>query len=517
MAATSELEYISDTGFDEVRTDPLVDGKAQADSDMNVFCSKVYTRLSQTFQAGTTRPLEYRRQQLKQLIRLLQENAPAFEEALLHDLGKPRQEIDTEMSATVDHYFFQLKYLDEWAQPTKPREVEDWRSGWNPTVYKQPKGLSLIIGPWNYPVVLLLGPLAGAIAAGCTCVVKGSELVPAMGTLLAALLPKYLDPTAYAYVNGGVRETTRMLEKRWAHIFFTGSERTGRVVAEAAAKHVTPVTLELGGKSPVIIAEDTDIELAAKRVLYGKAQNSGQLCVSPDHVYVPRAKQDAFVAALLRVYKTFWPEGPFHEGSHWGNIINPAHHARIRGLLSRTKGDIVIGGYFDGEKRIAPTIVNNVRMDDSLMEEELFAPILPIIPVQNVDEAIEIIRGRPKPLVLYLFSNNPDVKQTVMERTESGALTLNDTYSHLAGAYSPANDLHSWIDRFLWTALENPFGGIGSSGYGSWAGKASFDTFTHHRGYVDVPFVEEPMMEFRYPPYTDEKRVIVSRPLRAKI
>ncbi|KZT06718.1 aldehyde dehydrogenase [Laetiporus sulphureus 93-53] len=459
---------------------------------------EIYARLRKTFQAGTTRPLAYRRRQLLQLARLVQDNVPALQDAVFEDLAKPRQEtMVSELGSVIAQCLYAAEHLEEWA---KPEEVqgEAWRSHWNPTTYKAPKGVVLIIGPWNYPYILTLGPLVGALAAGCPCVVKGSELAPTVAQLLADLFPQYLDPNAYVFVNGAIPETTHLLSSRWDHILFTGSGKTGRIVAAAAAKYATPVTLELGGKSPVVIAEDADLELAAKRVLWGKLQNSGQLCVSPDHVYVPRSKQDAFIAALLKMYNIFWPNGPFHKDAQWGKIVNPTHHARLKSLLERTKGDIVIGGYYDGDRRIAPTIVNNVTLDDALMEDELFGPILPIIVVEDLDGAIRLINGQPTPLTLYTFTNSKDTEEKLLESTRSGALVINDTVSHLA-------------------VYEMPFGGQGDSGYGSWYGKASFDTFTHLRGFVHIPNAGEPHMANRYPPYTDAKYEAMSGGVHVKI
>ncbi|PCH44824.1 aldehyde dehydrogenase [Wolfiporia cocos MD-104 SS10] len=459
---------------------------------------EIYARLTSTFRAGTTRPLAYRRAQLLQLARMLKENLGAFEDAFFQDLGKPRQEVGAmEVGNVLSACLYAAEHLEGWTKPEKP-EVEEWRASWDATIYRVPKGVVLIIGPWNYPSILTLGPLVGAIAAGCTCVIKGSELVPALATLLASLLPRYLDSAAYAWVNGAVPETRHLLARRWDHVLFTGSGKTGRIVARTAAEYVTPVTLELGGKSPVVIAEDADIEIAAKRVLFGKAQNSGQLCVSPDHVYVPRALQDAFTAALLTAYRAFWPQGPLHPDAKWGKIVNPAHHARLRRLLERSKGTVVIGGEFDGETRIAPTIVRDVKLDDALMEEELFGPILPIIPVESVDEALEHIRSQPSPLVIYAFTSSEELKQRLLDTTYSGTLVLNDTTSQLA-------------------VYEMPFGGEGDSGHGRWYGKYSFDTFTNLRSFTNVPPAAEPFLGARYLPYTDESYAAMTSDLRLEI
>ncbi|KAL6301465.1 Aldehyde/histidinol dehydrogenase [Sparassis latifolia] len=429
---------------------------------------------------------------------MVQDNATALEDALYADLRKPRLESSqAEIGAVLGAVLNTVENLDEWTQPEKPK-VAAWRSSWDTTVYKVPKGVVLIIGPWNYPLILTIGPLVGAIAAGCAAVVKAPELVPSVAALLAELFPKYLDPEGYQVVNGAIPETTHVLDLRWDHILFTGSEKTGRIVSYAAAKYVTPITLELGGKSPVVIDPDFDMELAAKRVLYGKLQNSGQLCVSPDYTLVPRAKVDEFIAGLLKAYREFWPNGPFHEGSQWGKIINPAHHARLRNLLEHTKGTIVIGGEYDGEERISPTVITGVEMDDVLMEDEIFGPILPIITVEDLDDAIRILDSQNIPLALYAFTNSEQIKQKLLHSTNSGTLVLNDTYSQLA-------------------VYEMPFGGQGNSGHGRWYGKHAFETFTHLRSYINVPPSEEHLMNLRYPPYTEDKYLAMSAPVRLAI
>jgi aldehyde dehydrogenase (NAD+) len=344
------------------------------------------------------------------------------------------------------------------------------------------------IAPWNYPVVISLLPLAGAIAAGCTCVLKPSEHNPTVAALLTELIAKYLDPDAYTVINGAAPETTRLLELKWDHIFFTGGNRVGRIIAAAAAKYVTPITLELGGKSPVFIdAGDVDLEIAARRVLWGKIQNAGQVCVAPDYILVPRTQQEPLIAAFKKAYDSFWPypKGPLDEKSELANVnITPTNQARIQKLIAGTKGTIVMGGKSEG-KRIAPAIIKDVKEDDLLMEDEIFGPVLPIVPVDDVDDAIRVIRDHSTPLVIYVFTENDVTRNLFIQKTRSGQITFNDTFQQLA--------VH-----------EIPFGGCGESGYGSYFGKYTFDTFTHFRGSINVPFTAEPFMALRYPPYTEE-------------
>jgi aldehyde dehydrogenase (NAD+) len=449
---------------------------------------KIHERLTKTFDSGVTLPLAYRRKQLLALARLAQENSEAIIEAVYADLGRPRLEVSLpEIGPIVSGSLLAAEKLEEWARPEKP-EVESWRSSWDTTIYKVPKGVVAVLGAWNYPIIIALAPLIGAIASGSTCVLKPSELSPATAQLLADLFPRYLDPNAYAVVNGAAEETNRILELQWNHIFYTGSTRVGKIVGVAAAKQVTPVTLELGGKSPVYFDTDnTDIELAAKRTLWGKQQCAGQVCVAPDFLLVPRKDQDKVVEAFKKAYASFYPypKGAIDPASPYGRIVNPIQHHRVATLLRESKGEIALGGGIDGDKRIEPTIVKNVTMDDSLMQEEIFGPILPIVPVDNMDEAISLLNKRPVPLVAYVFTDSEKTKEAFIERTRSGTIVLNDTFQHLA--------VH-----------EIPFGGQGQSGYGQYFGRYSFDAFTHRRGHVNVPPAAESALALRYPPYTEE-------------
>ncbi|KAJ7802239.1 Aldehyde/histidinol dehydrogenase [Mycena olivaceomarginata] len=422
-----------------------------------------YAELRKSFQDKKTLPLEFRRAQLLQLARLFQENTVGLSDALHADLG--RHKLD----------------LEEWNKPEKPA-VEEWRSSWDTTIYTRPKGLILIIGPWNYPYVTAMLPLIGAIAAGCTAIVKPSEFNPACAQLLADLFPKYLDASAYRIVNGAVPETTALLDLKWDHIFFTGSGRIGRVVARCR-QECYPRLAGAGRQVPVFIdADNTDVELAAKRILWGKQQNAGQICVAPDYILVPRAQQDAVM----------------------GSILNPHHHARLTELLGRTQGTIAHGGNSEGTKRIEPTVVTDVKLNDALMEDELFGPIIPIVPVDDRQEAIQVIQGRPVPLVIYVFTDSEETKNKcasvleIVESTSSGTLVLNDTVAQLG--------VH-----------EIPFGGQGESGYGLFSGKYSFETFVNRRSYINVPPAIEPYLKYRYPPYTEEAFQALSAPANMKI
>lgn len=463
--------------------------------------TEIHSRLSKTFREGRTLPLEYRRKQLLQVARLVQENADDIMASLKADLGRhPFEATLPELGPMVSSALHAVENLDKWNSPEKP-QVEAWRSGWDTTIFKAPKGTVLSISPWNFPWVLTILPLIGAIAAGCTCLIKPSEHAQASAALIEKLIPQYLDPDAYAVCLGAVEETTHVLGLKWDHIFYTGSTSVGRIIAEAAAKQLTPVTLELGGQSPVFVDGDsTNIEIAAKRILWGKQQNAGQVCVAPNHVFVQEQYQSALVEAFRKAYDSFWPKGPLDSSSEMASVLNARHYERNKSLLSRTKGKVVIGGQAGQDLRIEPAIVTGVKLDDPLMEEEIFGPILPIIPVANVDAAISHIQSGSTPLVIYVFTENEETKNKFVQRTQSGQLILNETFAQVA-------------------VYEIPFGGQGQSGYGSYLGKYSFDTFTHQRGYINVPADArtEGFMQGRYPPYSAPALEFFSQALKAKI
>lgn len=359
----------------------------------------------------------------------------------------------------------------------------------------------VLISPWNFPWVITMLPLIGAIAGGCTCLIKPSEHAQASAALMAKLIPQYLDPEAYIVCLGAVEETTHVLSFKWDHIFYTGGATVGRIVAEAAAKHVTPVTLELGGLSPVFVDGDsTNLEIAAKRILWGKQQNAGQVCVAPNHVFVQEQYQSALVEAFKKAFDSFWPKGPLDSSSEMSHMVNARHYERIKSLLSQTKGKVAFGGQSGQDLRIEPAILTDVTMDDKLMEEEIFGPILPIIPVANVDDAISHVRSGPTPLVIYVFTKNEETKNEFIRRTQSGQLILNETFGQVA-------------------VYEMPFGGQGDSGYGSYLGRYSFENFIHRRGYINVPADAgtEGFMQGRYPPYSAPALGFFSQAVQMKI
>ncbi|KAJ7631341.1 NAD-aldehyde dehydrogenase [Mycena polygramma] len=450
---------------------------------------KIHAELRAGFNSGKTKSIAYRKYQLLQLAYLIQDNTKAFEESLGRDFNRPVIEIHMSDFSCLSEIMYQYKNVEAWAKPDKPA-FSIPTSILRPVTYKEPKGVVLIISPFNYPLWASIVPLCAAIAAGNAVVLKPSEMCPATAALLNELLPKYLDPSLVRIVNGAIPETTKLLDLPWDHILYTGAGRVGKIVATAAVKHLTPVTLELGGKSPVFIDPSSDLQLAARRILWGKSWNAGQTCVAPDYIIVPKTEQDAVVAALKKEYAAFYPEttaSPPLPPQNVSKLVNPQAFKRVSGLLQATKGTVVCGGQTDEERNyIAPTIVKDVKSDDSLMSGEIFGPILPIVPVEDLDAAIAYVNAHDHPLALFVFSQDDAYKKKVFGSTHSGTAAANETIliPSIAGL---------------------PFGGIGPSGSGYHTGKYGFDVFTHHRASIDVPGWFDKLMSFRFPPYTAEK------------
>jgi len=447
---------------------------------------KIRSAAQKCFKSGKARSIPYRKEQLLHLGYMFQDNSELFQQALASDLGRPATEsIFLELDVISGQILNAYQNVEKWTKPDGvPFDVNFFFMG--PKILKEPKGTVLIIGPFNFPILCNIRPLIGAISAGCSAVIKPSELAPATSALFAELIPRYLDPELYYVVNGGVPETTKLLELQWDHIMYTGNGHVGRIVAAAAAKHLTPVTLELGGKSPVIIDPNTDLALAAKRLLWGKAANAGQTCLAPDYILCPPSAQDELIAGFQAASNTFYPTSEDARTS-MSRIVAPYHFDRLKNLLDSTSGTIVVGGETDkADLWIAPTVVKSVKEDDVLMQNEIFGPILPIILIKDVDSAIEFINARDHPLALYVFSDNPKFKSKVVENTLSGSIIMNDTL------------LQAAID-------ELPIGGVGASGYGSYGGKNGFDTFSHRRPYMDIPRWLDIILKSRYAPYTPQK------------
>ncbi len=451
--------------------------------------SAVVDMLRNSFESGRTRPLAYRQKQLEGLERFLKEREREIEQALHDDMGRPAFEVyPSEIALTLAELALTRRKLGSWTKRQRVPTAFACQPG-RSYIHCEPLGVVLIIGPWNYPLQLVLLPLVGAIAAGNCAVLKPSELAPATSGLIAGVLREYLDPACVQIVQGGPAETTALLAERFDHIFFTGGETVGRIVMQAAARYLTPVTLELGGKSPCIVDRHTDLDVAARRIVWGKFYNAGQTCVAPDYVLVHKEIEAPLLAKMKHTLHDFFGDDP-HAGGDFGRIINARHFDRLMKLLHGS-GEIVTGGTgIAAEKYIAPTILTNVPSDAPVMESEIFGPILPVLKVQDVDHAIALVNSRPKPLALYLFSADPAVQAKVVARTTAGGMTVNHTLMHL-------------LNPSL------PFGGVGSSGMGAYHGRQTFETFSHKKSVLVKRTWLDPW--FFYPPYSEGKKKWVRR------
>ncbi|XP_074016548.1 aldehyde dehydrogenase family 3 member A2-like [Numenius arquata] len=436
------------------------------------------------FNSGRCRSLEFRLQQLKALERMVQEKEKEILAAIKADLHKSGPNAYShEILGVLGELALAMDKLPSWAapQPVKKNLLTMRDEAY---ICPEPLGVVLIIGAWNYPFVLVMQPLIGAIAAGNAVVVKPSEISENTARLVADLLPQYLDRELYPVVTGGVPETTELLTQRFDHILYTGNSAVGKIVMAAAAKHLTPVTLELGGKSPCYIDNDCDLAVACRRITWGKYLNCGQTCIAPDYILCDPSIQSKVVENIKATLQEFYGED-VKSSPDYERIINKRHFKRIMGLLEGQK--IAYGGQTDEASCfIAPTILTDVSPESKVMEEEIFGPVLPILTVKSVDEAIEFINCREKPLALYVFSNDKKLIRRVISETSSGGVTANDVFMH---ALVP--DL--------------PFGGVGNSGMGAYHGKHSFETFSHHRACLIKDLKMEVVNNLRYPPGSQKK------------
>jgi aldehyde dehydrogenase (NAD+) len=439
-------------------------------------------RLRRTFDSGKTRPIEWRQHQLAEVDRMIRDHESDFAEALQLDLGKGLFEtVMTETSFVQAEARYARKHLGDWMQAERVRTPLMAQPG-RSYIQPEPKGVVLIIAPWNYPLSMVLAPLVGAIAAGNCAIVKPSEVTTHTSAAITRILPRYLDPDAFQVIEGGVPETTELLAQRFDHILYTGNERVARIVMAAAAKNLTPVTLELGGKSPCLIDKSADIDVAASRIAWGKFINAGQTCVAPDHVLVHRDVAEQFLGALSSRIREFYGEDPA-QSPDYCRIASERHTERFIKLLEGQK--IHTGGRVDVANRyVEPTIVLDPAPDSMLMQEEIFGPVLPVITVDEMHHAIKFVADRPKPLALYLFSKSEQLEQAVLSRLSAGSMCFNDAVLFMV---SP----------------ELPFGGVGNSGMGRYTGWYGFETFSHMKPVMKRSFrFDAPM---RYPPYTAKK------------
>ncbi|HZC69185.1 MAG TPA: aldehyde dehydrogenase family protein [Jatrophihabitans sp.] len=441
-------------------------------------------QLRATFRGGRTRPVEWRLAQLDAIARLVTEKEAEFAAALAQDLGRgPVEAWLADLAPVAAEAKFAAKKLQSWMKPNRVALPVSVRPGKAWYQY-EPLGVVLIVGPWNYPLHLVLAPLVGAVAAGNCAVLKPSEQTPACSALLAELVPQYLDPDAIAVVEGAADATQELLDQAFDHCFFTGSPEVGKVVMAAAAKHLTPVTLELGGKSPVIVAHDAKLNVAARRIAFAKLLNSGQTCVAPDYVLVHREVRDTFVLELTKAIDEFSAESTLP-------IINSRHAGRVAGLAAKAGGRTVRGGKFDAEARRAElTVIVDPDADADLMREEIFGPLLPIVAIDSLDDAIAHVQRGPKPLAVYLFSEDPAHHKRVLEEISNGGTVINHLMYHLL-----VNDL--------------PFGGVGNSGSGAYHGKWGYETFSHRKAVLTKPTWFDPSLA--YPPFGRLKQKIMRK------
>jgi len=444
--------------------------------------------LHEYFDSGVTRSLEWRAEQLQALKTMLTEQEAEFLSALQKDLGKGEYEgFVSEVGFVIGEIDLALKNLKKWSKKRSVSTPIVAQPG-SSYLLPEPLGVVLIIGAWNYPVQLVLGPLVAAIAAGNCVLLKPSEVSGNCSKVLARFLPNYLDTKALCVVEGGVSETTEILTQAFDHIIYTGGEGVAKIVMRAAAEHLTPVTLELGGKSPCIVDDTVNVGTVAARIAWSKWMNAGQTCVAPDYVIVAESHADELIDALKKKLVDFYGSKPESTGDY-GRIVNQRHTQRLASYLEGQ--NVVHGGEVDVEQCfVAPTIVKNPSMNDALMQEEIFGPILPIITVANIADSIGIVNKRAKPLAMYVFTHNSDLEQRALSDISAGNVCVND-------------------GMMFMTNPNLPFGGVGNSGMGRYHGKFGFDTFSHLKAVIKRGTLLDPSL--RYPPYTSAKLSIIKK------
>ncbi len=435
------------------------------------------------FESGKTKSLEFRLEQLSRLRRAIKENEAAILSALKADLNKPAFEAyASEIGFLYDEIDFIKKGLPKWNKPQRVRTPFIHWFGKSYIRY-EPYGTILIMGPWNYPFQLLISPLLGAIAAGNCSVLKPSEFAPHTSSVISKLISENFDSNFITVTEGGIEVSRELLEEKFDYIFLTGGEAVGKIVMSAAAKYLTPVTLELGGKSPCLVDEDTHLITAARRIVWGKFYNAGQTCVAPDYLLVQKNIKNALIDRLKHSVREHFGPDP-SKSPDYGRIINDRHFERLHSFLQ--EGKKVIGGEASAnDKYIAPTVISQISMGSKIMEEEIFGPILPVLEFGDLEEAIGMIKQRPSPLALYLFCNNSAHREKVFSEVPFGGGCANDTLIHLANP-------------------RLPFGGIGKSGMGSYHGKFSFNTFSRQKAIVERS--NWPDIKLRYPPYAGKMK-----------
>ena len=435
------------------------------------------------FRTGVTRGVDFRIDMLKKFRKAIIENDELISAALKADLNKqPFESYMCETGLLLEEINFHIKRLKKWSKIRRVKSGIGQLPG-KSYVCPEPYGVVLIMAPWNYPVQLCLMPLVGAISAGNCAVVKPSAYAPESSRVISKLIESAFPTGFVTAVEGGRDANKALLDEPFDYIFFTGSVAVGKAVMEAAAKRLTPVTLELGGKSPIIVDETANLPLAARRIAFGKVLNAGQTCVAPDYLMIEKSVEAPFIEEYKKALASFFPEGDM---SGMVRIINDKHFERVCNLLDNS-GNVVIGGARDAETRfIEPAVLTGVPIDSPAMQQEIFGPVLPVLPYEKLDDCIDFIRSRPKPLALYIFSENKMNQEKVLNSCSFGGGCINDTVIHLASSHMS-------------------FGGVGESGMGSYHGKKSFDTFTHYRSVLKQGKLD---VKLRYFPYKSGKEKI---------
>ncbi|CAC6801815.1 Aldehyde dehydrogenase [Staphylococcus aureus] len=431
---------------------------------MNIIEQKFYDSKA-FFNTQQTKDISFRKEQLKKLSKAIKSYESDILEALYTDLGKNKVEAyATEIGITLKSIKNARKELKNWTK-TKNVDTPLYLFPTKSYIKKEPYGTVLIIAPFNYPFQLVFEPLIGAIAAGNTAIIKPSELTPNVARVIKRLINETFDANYIEVIEGGIEETQTLIHLPFDYVFFTGSENVGKIVYQAASENLVPVTLEMGGKSPVIVDETANIKVASERICFGKFTNAGQTCVAPDYILVHESVKDDLITALSKTLREFYGQN-IQQSPDYGRIVNLKHYHRLTSLLNSAQMNIVFCGHSDEDERyIEPTLLDHVTNDSAIMQEEIFGPILPILTYQSLDEAIAFIHQRPKPLSLYLFSEDENATQRVINELSFGGGAINDTLMHLANP-------------------KLPFGGVGASGMGRYHGKYSFDTFTHEKSYI---------------------------------
>ena len=432
------------------------------------------------FNSLKTRPLQFRKRNLEKLREVIRKNEDFLYEAVYKDFSKSKFDTyTTEISFILKDIEYYLKNLNSLAKPKKVKTNLANQLG-KSRIYTDPLGCTLVIGAWNYPYQLSLSPMIAALAAGNTCIVKPSEVAEHTMKAMAKIINENFPKEYLFVVEGGVEEITEILKLKFDKIFFTGSTKVGQIVYEAAAKNLTPVTLELGGKSPAIVTANADFEVAAKRIVWGKFLNAGQTCVAPDYILVDEKVKDSFLDALrAQIIKFDYQPG----AEHYTQIINQRNFERLIRFIDREK--VYLGGNYDLQKKyIEPTVLHNINWDDNVMQDEIFGPILPVLTFKNFNEALLTISEKDKPLAAYLFTKNSEEKEQFKSKISFGGGCINDT-------------------MIQFTNNRLPFGGVGNSGIGNYHGKFGFETFSHQKSVMERVTWGEP--DIKYPPYTEKK------------